>query len=41
MINSVTLTMAVDTILFELGVRQFAVRIPFEGVVQCDAVGTL
>jgi hypothetical protein len=32
------LTMAADAILFELGVRQLAARIPFEGVAQRDAV---
>jgi hypothetical protein len=30
--------MAADATLFELGVRQLATRIPFEGVAQRDAV---
>jgi hypothetical protein len=37
MFYSVQLTMAADAILFELGVRQLAARIPFEGVAQRDA----
>jgi hypothetical protein len=41
MFFSVSLTMAADAILVELGVRLFASRIPFEGVVQRDAVRTL
>jgi hypothetical protein len=32
MIYSVPLTMAADAILFELGVRQLAARIPLKGV---------
>jgi hypothetical protein len=32
MFYSVTLTLAADTILFELGVRQLTARIPFEGM---------
>jgi hypothetical protein len=38
MFYSAPLAMAADAILFELGVRQLAARIPFEGVVQRDAV---
>jgi hypothetical protein len=41
MFYTVPLTMAADAILFELGVRQISARIPFEGVVQRDAVRTL
>jgi hypothetical protein len=33
--------MAADAALFELGVRQLAERIPFEGVAQRDAVNNL
>jgi hypothetical protein len=35
------LTMAADSRLFELGVRQLAARTPFEGLAQRDAVRTL
>jgi hypothetical protein len=38
MFYSIPLTMAADAILFELGVHQFAARIPFEGMAQRDAV---
>jgi hypothetical protein len=41
MFYSITLTMAADAILFELGVRQLAARLPFEGVAQNNAVRTL
>jgi hypothetical protein len=41
MFYSVTLIMAADAILFELGVGQLAARIPFEGMAQRDAVRTL
>jgi mRNA-degrading endonuclease toxin of MazEF toxin-antitoxin module len=41
MFYSVPLTMAADTILFELVVRQLVAGIPFEGVAQCDAVRTV
>jgi mRNA-degrading endonuclease toxin of MazEF toxin-antitoxin module len=41
MFYSVPLTIAADAILFELGVRQLATQIPFEGVAQHDAVRTL
>jgi hypothetical protein len=37
--NSVPPTIAAE--LFELGVRQLAARIPYEGVLQRDAVRTL
>jgi hypothetical protein len=40
MFYSVTLTMAAEAISFELGVRQLAVLLPFEGVAQSDAVIT-
>jgi hypothetical protein len=33
--------MASDAILFELGVRQSALRIPFEGMAQRDAIRTI
>jgi hypothetical protein len=38
---SVPLTMAAYAVLFELGVRQLAARIPFEGVTQRDGLSTL
>jgi hypothetical protein len=38
MFYSVSLTMAADTTLFKLGVRQLAALIQFEGVVQRDSV---
>jgi hypothetical protein len=38
MFYSIPLTMAADATLFELGVRQLAARISFEGVAQRDAV---
>jgi hypothetical protein len=38
MFYSVLLTMAAEATLFELGVRQLAAQIPFEGVAQRDAV---
>jgi hypothetical protein len=41
MFCSVTPTMAADAILFELGVCQLAVQIPFEGLTQHDSVRTL
>jgi hypothetical protein len=41
MFHSIPLTRAADAKLFELGVRQLAAGIPFEGVAQCDAVQTL
>jgi hypothetical protein len=41
MFYSVPLTMAADAKLFELGVRQLAAGIPFEGIAQRDAVRTL
>jgi hypothetical protein len=41
MFYSVPLTIAADAKVFELGVRQVAARIPFEGVAQCDDVRTL
>jgi hypothetical protein len=41
MFYSFPLTMAAGAILVELGVRQLASRIPFEGVAQDDCVGTL
>jgi hypothetical protein len=41
MFYSIMLTMAADEIVFELGVRQLAARIPFEGVAQHYAVRTL
>jgi hypothetical protein len=41
MFYSITLTMAADAKLFELGVRQLPAWIPFEGVAQRDAVRTL
>jgi hypothetical protein len=37
----VPLTMAAEAVLFELGVRQLAARIPLEGVAQHDALRTL
>jgi hypothetical protein len=41
MFYSVQLTMAADSVLFGLGLRQLAARIPYEGVVQRDALRTL
>jgi hypothetical protein len=41
MFYSVPLAMAAEAVLFELGVRQIAARIPFEGVAQRDALRTL
>jgi hypothetical protein len=41
MFYSIQLTIAAGAILFELGVRQLAARIPFEDVAQRDAVRTL
>jgi hypothetical protein len=40
MFYSVPLAMAADAKLVEIGVRQLAARIPFEGVAQRDAVRT-
>jgi hypothetical protein len=40
MFYSVSLTMAADAIIFEVGVRQSAARIQFEGVAKRDAVRT-
>jgi hypothetical protein len=37
MFYSVALTITADAKIFELGVRQLAARIPFEGVAQRDA----
>jgi hypothetical protein len=41
MFYSVLLTLAADALLFELGVRQLAARIPFEGMTQHDTLRTL
>jgi hypothetical protein len=41
MFYSVPLTMIADAVLFELGVRQLAARIPFECVAQREALKTL
>jgi hypothetical protein len=41
MFCSVPLTMAAEAILVDLGVRQLALRIPFEGVAQREAVKKL
>jgi hypothetical protein len=40
MFYSIPLTMAAEAKFYELGVRQLAARIPFEGVAQRDAVRT-
>jgi hypothetical protein len=41
MFYSISLSMAADTVLFKLGVRQLVARILFEGVAQRDTLRTL